>query len=219
MDISPKIIITGLSLDKEKEMQMQNILSAVQKECSKMGIQIIVPSENFSPSDLTQWIKDIGVKEDFYINIADGNTPVISYKGKKQLKIAKRFSNILSQWTDTEFEEPQTFSKENSSIQKTMSSVGVNAWDITLPNHLTDKEQVFSIMGCITDLYTRKHSLVTYDQVWPFRDVPSSHFAFESIKKAKAKKIIKGYKGDIFQPNGGITRGEVIYMLDKLGLL
>lgn len=48
-----------------------------------------------------------------------------------------------------------------------------------------------------------------------FSDVGSSNFASGYIQSASEQKIISGYKGGIFKPNGLITRGEMAIMISR----
>ncbi len=219
MELKPQIIVSGFSLNKEKKAEMTASIAIVKKEFLKRGISISIAPENFTSRDVSAWIADIGNNEDFYINFQEGDVPQVFAQNSDDLSIAQHFSDMISQWTDTDFLVPDLISSQTDEISTTLASLPLNVWNVVLPNHITEKEIVFSIMGCITDLYTRKHDLISEDKVWPFRDVPSSHFAFEAIKKAKNKNILTGYKGNIFQPDAGITRGEMLYILDKLGLL
>jgi len=219
MELTPQIIVSGFSLDIAEKAEMTKSIAIVQKEFLKRGISVSIASDNFTPNDVSAWITDIGNSEDFYINFQTGDTPQIFTQNELGLPIAQHFSDMISQWTDSDFISPAFISSQNDEISTTLLPLALNVWNIVLPNHITEKEIVFSIMGCITDLYTRKHEMITEEQVWPFRDVPSSHFAFEAIKKAKNKNILTGYKGNIFTPDSGITRGEMLYILDKLDLL
>lgn len=219
MKLSPEIIVTGFSDTLEGKREMDKRIEIVQKEFLSMGIPISVVPDSFTIKDVSSWVREISTENDFYINIQEGDEGEVLFKTKKEKPMAKNFSSLLSQWTDSDFIESVSLAKKGGEIFQVLSHLSLHSWNITLPNSLSEKELVFSIMGCITDLYTRKHSLIEDDKIWPFRDVPSSHFAFSAIKKAKEQKVITGYKGDIFYPNGGITRGEVLYMLEKLGKL
>ncbi len=219
MNLFPQIIVTGFTEDLEKKHEMSIVISLIEKEFSKMGIQILINPEHFTEKDIANWVKDISSPNDFYINIQEKEIGQVLFRTKKEKNMAQTFSKNLSQWTDSEFIDSTSIASQNGNIFNILAHLPLHSWNISLPNHLSEKEQVFSIIGCITELYTTKHSLISDENIWPFRDVPSSHFAFNAIKKAKERKIITGYKGDIFYPNGGITRGEVLYMLDKIGKL
>ncbi len=219
MELKPQIIVSGFSLNKDKKAEMTANIATVQKEFLKRGISVSVASDDFTPTDIESWIEDIGSIDDFYINFQEGDVPQIFAHNELGLSTAEHFTDMISQWTDTDFIAPDLLDSQTDEISTTLSPLPLNVWNVILPNHITEKEVVFSIMGCITDLYTRKHELISEEQVWPFRDVPSSHFAFEAIKKAKKNNILTGYKGNIFKPDGGITRGEMLYILDKLNLL
>ncbi len=219
MDLKPQIIVSGFSLDAEKKAEMISNIATVQKEFLRRGIVVSIAPEDFTPDDIWSWIEDIGSSADFYINFQEGDTPQVFANNEKGLSTAEHFSDVISQWTDTDFASPELLESQTDIISQVLFPLSVNVWNVVLPNHITEKEVIFSIMGCITDLYTRKHELILEEQVWPFRDVPSSYFAFDAIKKAKNKNILAGYKGSIFKPDRGITRGEMLYILEKLDLL
>ncbi len=219
MQLKPQIIVSGFSLDKDKKAEMTRSIAIVQKEFLKRGISVSIASEDFTSNDVSAWISDIGNPEDFYINFQEGDISQVFAQKEIGLSTAHHFSEVISQWTDADFVEPELLSLKDDEISIALSQLPVNVWNVVLPNHITEKEVVFSIMGCITDLYTRRHELIENNQVWPFRDVPSAHFAFEAIKKAKNNNLLTGYKGNIFKPDSGITRGEMLYILDKLNLL
>ena len=219
MELTPQIIVSGFSLNKEKKAEMTAHIAIVQKEFLKRGISVSIAPEDFTSNDVSSWIADIGNPNDFYINFQEGDIPQVFAHNEFGLSTAEHFSEMISQWTDSDFIQPELLESQSDEISQILSPLPLNVWNVVLPNHITEKEVVFSIMGCITDLYTRKHELILDEQIWPFRDVPSSHFAFEAIKKAKNNNILTGYKGNIFKPDGGITRGEMLYILDKLDLL
>jgi len=219
MELKPQIIVSGFSLDKEKKSEMTENISIVQKEFLKRGLSVSIASKDFTLNDVASWIADIGNPDDFYINFQEGEVPQIFAHNEKGLSTAQHLTEVISQWTDADFVEPALLESQTDEISTVLLPLPLNVWNVVLPNHITDKEVIFSMMGCITDLYTRKHELIEDELVWPFRDVPSSHFAFEAIKKAKDKNILTGYKGNIFKADGGITRGELLYILDRLDLL
>lgn len=219
MQITPQIIVTSLNDKTNANEPLNKVLDLVHRNFSEMGIKIISPPKNFTLTDLSKWTSEQTTKEDFLVNVQEDNFLQINYKTEEEKEIVLRWERLLTNLTDTENKKSELLTSKENELFKTLNSFPLHTWNIILPNHLSNKEQSFSIMACITDLYTKPHKLITEEKLWPFRDVSSSHFAFSSIKKAKAKKVITGYKGDIFNPNGGITRGEVLYMLDKLGLL
>jgi hypothetical protein len=219
MRITPKIIVTSFNNKTNQTEPLARVINLVHKSFDEMGIKIISPPQDFTLKDLSKWTKEQTNKEDFLINVEEDTFLQINYKSENEKELSLRWQKLLSNLTDTESNNSKILDSKENELFETLTNLPLHTWNIALPNHLSNKEQSFSIMACITDLYTKKHNLITEDKIWPFRDVTSSHFAFQSIKKAKEKKIITGYKGDIFNPNGGITRGEVLYMLDKLGLL
>lgn len=48
-----------------------------------------------------------------------------------------------------------------------------------------------------------------------FKDVPKSHWAYESINKGVGADMLKGYNNNLFGPNGSITRTEALTILSK----
>jgi len=216
--ITPRIIITGISESGSIHDPVSARILEVWEECKKIGFEILIPSQPFSLDDLKQWVCEVANETDFLLNIQEGASPHIFYKHSSQQELSIQLSSLMSQWTQTEFLDPAILQTEHS-IQQFFTELPPLVWNIMFPLHITKKEMIFSIMGWITELYTTHHPLIQPEQVWPFRDVPSDHFAFDAIKKAKEKGVITGYKGGIFQPNGGITRGEILYILERLKML
>lgn len=216
--ITPRIIITGISEDGSIHDPVSAHILEVWEECKKIGFEVLIPSQPFSLDDLQKWVYEVATETDFLLNIQEGSSPHILYKTPIQQELSIQISSLMSQWTQTEFLNPEMLHTQHKA-QQFLVQLPPLVWNIMFPAHITKKEIIFSIMGCITQLYTTQHALIQPEHIWPFRDVPSDHFAFEAIKKAKGKGVITGYKGGIFQPNGGITRGEILYILERLGML
>lgn len=214
--ITPQIIIAGIQNTLEKQPLIQRIIRFVEEKFIEMDIKIIIAHEEFSSEEFKKWIEEISTPNDFFLNIQANKNFGIQFLSKNEEEIASRLlvntANRLGILPSVTF--LNTFSEENF-----LRTLPLHVWNIVFPSTLSEKQLILNIMACITDIYTTSSSLLLEEDSWPFRDVPSSHFAFNAIKKAKNKKIIAGYKGDIIYPNGGITRGEVFYILDKLELL
>lgn len=213
MEIVPKIIIAGQRHPADE--RIGDLLSTLKNKFSEMGIDVLVPSFTFSEQEVLTWANDVIAPEDFFLNFRLGERQSIVYTDTSAEEMALLFQKELILRTKEQYSDP-IFSKNPKAFLK---KIPCHSWGITLPETLSRKELLFTMMGCVTDLYNTPHSLLSIDKQWPFRDVPSSHFAFPAIKKAKQKGIIPGYRGDILLPNGGLTRGEFFYVLDKLGML
>lgn len=219
--IIPQIIITGFTEDATLQKEMQSIIRRVEEKFFEMDIKILVPHENFSYDEMTAWINEISNPADFLINIQKKESFQVLFTHQSEEEIASRLVVNTAQRIGITPEPSflSLFPAEKNDIENMITSFPIHTWNIIFPKEIEEKQLILNIMACVTDMYTNAHSLLPTEKIWPFRDVPSSHFAFEAIKKAKEKRVIVGYKGDIFYPNGGITRGEVLYILDKLGLL
>ncbi len=219
--IIPQIILAGLDKSHPQQSSLvQKVIRLVEERFLEMEIKILVPHENFSLEELQAWLKEVSNPSDFFLNIQKKDRLLLQFSHQSEEKIASHLSYSLA--TRLGFTPDPTFLSIFSSENEEsvfLQNLPVHVWNISFPELVTEKQLMLNVMACVTDMYTIHHELLLEEFVWPFRDVPSSHFAFEAIKKAKMKKIITGYKGDIFYPNGGITRGEVLYMFDKLGLL
>lgn len=216
--ISPKVIITGIPEKKDEYNVSSFNLEEISDQCHQIGFDILTPPHPFSSQDLVKWVGEVSESTDFLINIQQGENAQCFFKTEQQRHFTDSIISLLSQWTQSEFFSAEALNADLPTHQLLLSLLPYS-WNIVFPTHLTKKEMIFSIVGCVTELYTTNHELIEDALVWPFRDVPSSYFAFDAIKKAKEKGIITGYKGDIFQPNGGMTRGELLYILEKLHLL
>lgn len=78
--------------------------------------------------------------------------------------------------------------------------------------------------GCVAKKIRYKSQIVevyrpVYTEEKLLIDDVSTHWARDSIRKAKAKAIMKGYPDGSFAPDKPITRAEVCVILDRLGLL
>lgn len=213
--ISPQIIITGHGVEKKISPIIARALQLVEERFLEMDIKILIPHTTFSYEELLAWIQDVSSAGDFLLNISLAPSLEVSFAQQNEEDIASQIVVNIAQRLSLEPTPAQ--------LQKTEISPfpfpALYQWNIGFPDTILEKQLMLNVMACITDMYTLKHALLPENLIWPFRDVASSHFAFDAIKKAKAKKVIAGYKGEIFYPNGGITRGEVLYILDKLGLL
>jgi len=78
------------------------------------------------------------------------------------------------------------------------------------------KEETKSPVNNIEPIVVKPEPVKTLEM---FDDVPVSHWAAESIKKAYNKGIIKGISTRKFGLNEEITREEVVVIFDRLGLL
>ncbi|MCU0641917.1 MAG: S-layer homology domain-containing protein [Candidatus Margulisbacteria bacterium] len=58
-------------------------------------------------------------------------------------------------------------------------------------------------------------SLVSRPSSINFKDVPSTHWASKFISRAASTSVVKGYPGNLFKPNGKITRAEGLAMITR----
>lgn len=216
-EFSPHIVVSGLS--SRNSDRMRNILCMVESKLKEMGIRVFFMPEHFSPEESASWVADVTTQDDFLLNFEFSDEKKIYYKGDEEHELAKIFQNEISRRSDDDYESLHTFAEMEAEDADWLRSFALHSYNIYFSPHKTDSEIKMNIMACVTDICFIPHLLVSEDKRWAFRDVPSYHFAAESIKKAKEKGVIPGYKGDIVYPNGGVTRGEMIYMLDKIGKL
>ena len=50
---------------------------------------------------------------------------------------------------------------------------------------------------------------------WHFKDISAKHWARQYIAQAAALGVVEGYPGDVFKPNGKITRAEGLAMITR----
>lgn len=213
-DLHPHLIISNLSGDQNGK----RFLELAKKKLTAMGVLPFFTPENFSHQEILTWISDITNQEDFFLNFSFGKNTRVYFRDSDEEEMAKIFTKEISNRTEDNLENPAPIFSIAGDTSVFLSSLALHTWDIHLSTDgKNENEIVMNIMACITDLFFLKHSLVAPELRWPFRDVPSSHFAFGAIKKAKEKGVIPGYKGDILKPNGGITRGEMLYILHETG--
>jgi len=211
------IIVSGLS-DRNSD-RMRNVLRMVESTFKEMGIRVFFIPEHFSPEEALSWAKDVTGSTDFLLNFEFSDDSRIYYKSPEEHELAKIFQSEISRRSDSEYDEILEFSEMGTQTGELLQKFPLHSYNIYFSPHKSDSEIKMNIMACVTDICFIPHLLVSEENRWAFRDVPSYHFAAASIKKAKEKGIIPGYKGDIVYPNGGVTRGEMIYMLDKIGKL
>ncbi len=216
-EFHPHIVVAGLS-DGNSE-RIKNVLKTVEEKFLKMGIRVFFVPENFSLEEISSWVADTTDANDFFLNFSLEEFPKIYRKGEEEQELSEIFQREVSRRSDDIYEEILPLTSLGSQAGKFLENLPLHSWDIQFSPQKSDVELKMNIMACITDICFFPHSLVKEEERWAFRDVPSYHFASSAIKKAKEHGIMPGYKGDIVYPNGGITRGEVIYMLDKMGKL
>jgi hypothetical protein len=68
---------------------------------------------------------------------------------------------------------------------------------------------------CSLLMKSRVASLETPAATAAFKDVPSKHWAAKFIADAAATSVVKGYPGNLFKPNGKITRAEGLAMIAR----
>lgn len=71
---------------------------------------------------------------------------------------------------------------------------------------------IFYIQGDIPGKGTT-YETVRILRVIPFEDVPETHWAFEPIAINSTLEILKGYPGNLFKPEAGISRAELVALL------
>ena len=221
-EFHPHIVVSSIS-DVHSD-RMQKILDMVQAKFKEMGIKAFFMPENFSKEDAAQWARDVTDERDFFLNFEFSDDSSLAYKNEEDAELAEILRNEISRRSDEEYSITPFSSLTEESGKKTethtfLENLPLHTYSIYFSPHKSDSEIKMNIMACVTDICFIPHALVSEDDRWAFRDVPSYHFAAAALKKAKEKGIIPGYKGDIIYPNGGVTRGEMIYMFDKLGKL
>ncbi len=216
-EFHPHIVVAGIS--DENSVRMKKILHMVEEKFLEMGIRVFFMPENFTLDESLQWTTDITDLNDFFLNFTFSENPSIFYKSEEESELAEIFREQSARRSEDEYNEIFSFEALQGETSGFLKSLNLHSYHIEFSPHKSDVEIKMNIMACVTDICFLPHALVDEKNRWAFRDVPSYHFAAESIKKAKEKGIIPGYKGDIVYPNGGVTRGEMIYMLDKIGKL
>lgn len=216
-ELYPYIVVAGIA--DENSARMKKILTMVEKKFLEMGIRVFFMPENFSLEESQEYVLDITDSKDFFLNFTFAEKLEIFYKSEAEKELAEIFRVQSTRRSDEEYAPAQVFPDESSQTIAFLKNLPLHSYQIEFSPHKSDAEIKMNIMACITDICFIPNNLVQEKDRWAFRDVPSYHFAAQSIKKAKEKKIIPGYKGDVIYPNGGITRGEIIYMLDKIGSL
>jgi hypothetical protein len=216
-EFHPHIIVSGISHDNSE--RMKKVLRLVEAKFVSMGIRVFFAPENFSLEEVSLWAKDIADNNDFFLNFSFDENPKVYFKSETEKELADIMKAEISRRSDIDYEESLPLSQWDSPTGNFLQDLPFHSLNIQFSPHKNDVDLKMNILACVTDICFLPHSLLEEQYRWAFRDVPAYHFASSAIKKAKKEGIIPGYKGDIIYPNGGITRGEVIYMLDKIGKL
>lgn len=214
-ELTPHVVISVLG--NSDLQRAQKVIESVKSRLQEMGIIPLFVPKNFSHQETMEWVQDITSQDDFFINFSFDDEQKIYFRDSEELEMAEIFSKELSIRLDTLYENPTPLFSKGTDTSTFLSSLPLHTWDIHINGFgRSDAEIEMNIMASITDLYCISHTLLPEDKKWPFRDVPSTHFACSAITSAKNKKILPGYKGDILRPNGGVTRGELIHILHQL---
>ncbi len=215
--------------------EVKKVVEQVQKEFQAEGVEIFVPPTSLTLPEKIEWINEYFTADDFLIEVhlnsgADATATGVSTwycDGKEPEKqVSEYFASALSTRMNLKNRgaKPDTTNRHGrlGIVRDTIP----HSWlfEIAFISNPSDLEKfrrkgVSAIKESVTDLFLSGNPLLPQSEQWPFRDVPPSHFAFEAIKKSKAKGIISGYENQIFRPNSGITRAEILILLDRLGSL
>ncbi|MEI7511729.1 MAG: N-acetylmuramoyl-L-alanine amidase [Candidatus Peregrinibacteria bacterium] len=230
-DHDPGAVANGTT----EHAEVKAVVEAVQKELQQDSVEVFIPPTSLTLPEKIQWINQYFTADDFVIEIhlnssADPAPTGVSTwycDGKDpERKVSEYFANALSMRMNLKNmgAKPDTANRHGrlGIVRDTIP----HSWlfEVGFISHADDLEKfrrkgVSAIKECVTDLFLGGNPLLPAEAVWPFRDVPPSHFAFEAIKKAKGKGVISGYENQIFRPNSGITRGEMLVLLERLGSL
>lgn len=64
-------------------------------------------------------------------------------------------------------------------------------------------------------LFTRAYELTDKEEVKTFKDVPSTHWAYDGITKAASNGLVNGFNDNTFRPNENVTRAQFARILHR----
>lgn len=204
-------------------------------ELKNRGIDCYIVPTNLNLTQKVHWINSNFSSNDFCIEFhidaasnpnASGSSVWYCAGKETEKSIAEYFSSILSLRLHL---SNRGFFKDTDNRHGRLAIVRdtiPHAWlfEMGFLTNVSDLQNLRqrgknAIVECCVDFLLGGNPLIKEDDKWYFRDVPKNHFAFNAIKKAKLRGVVKGYSDNTFKPNASISRAELLVILDRLGML
>ena len=230
-DNDPGLIANGTTEQEETK----RAVFAAEKILRTTGVEVYVPPTNLSLSEKSSWINEYFMEDDFLVEVHldvsendfENGVSVFYEDGKIQERdFAEYFCNTLSLRLRMKNKGVKADSESRHGSLGILRDTRPHAWTFKMGflSCVEDLERfreygVQAIVDCVTDFFLPNNPFLKKGDAWSFRDVPPSHFAFQSLKKADMMGLIHGDALGNIRPNSGMTRGEFFVILDRLGLL
>ena len=72
------------------------------------------------------------------------------------------------------------------------------------------------VKGAGREIYSADGTMIMPFEIASFTDLPTEHWAFESIVKCVDEKFLLGYPDGTFAPDKGLTRAELAVIIYRL---
>lgn len=212
--------------------EVKRVVLEAMQILKERGVDIITPPTSLSLTEKVAWINANTNADDFSIEVhldsagatATGISTWYCAGKTKERTVAEYFANALSTRMNLRNRGAKKDTDNRHGRLAIVRDITCHGWLFEM-GFLTNsgdlqkfrEKGVQTLVDCVIDLFLGGNVLLPEADRWPFRDVPPNYFAFDAIKKGKAKGIIQ--PKEYFYPNTPITRGEQMILLERLGLL
>lgn len=148
---------------------------------------------------LFRWYKEQGLTVPVE-DIQSGDIVILNFSGTKDTQHCGLVSEVIHNQNGKLLSVKTIEGNTSPGVEGSQDNGGCVALKVRYPKQ---------IVGVCRPMYSEEKPLI---------DDITNHWAENSIRKAKAKDIMRGYPDGSFKPDQPITRAEVAAILDRLGL-